>query len=150
MDPGAVMYDSTPGKVAGHGDDGADDDMNGATMQTIQNGEQSLHNEPTELDVSYQALDSFDKYATMAHMTVHRRRQNLYALPSSNFQILANPPFNLLDNMSAVDDAIDVNSRLSMAIVEATMSSQNFPLGKVSAADMPWNGFAKINDVSST
>ncbi|KPI44188.1 uncharacterized protein AB675_6567 [Cyphellophora attinorum] len=129
MDPSAVMYDIAPGKVAGQRDNGADDDLNEATMQTGQNGEQPLRNEPTELDVSYQALDSFDKYATMAHMTVHRRRQNLYALPSSNFQVLANPPFNLLDNLAAVDDAID-----------------NFPRGEVSAADMPWNGFAKIHD----
>jgi hypothetical protein len=148
MDPSAVMYDTAPGKVAEQRDNSGDNDLNGATMQTGQNGEQPLHNEPTELDVSYQALDSFDRYATMAHMTVHRRRQNLYALPSSNFQVLANPPFNLLDNLAAVDDAIDVNSRLSMAIVEAAMSSQNFPRGEVSAADMPWNGFAKINDVS--
>lgn len=39
-------------------------------------------NDIGERVVAYQALDSFNKYRSMQHMTIHRRRQNLYALVS--------------------------------------------------------------------
>lgn len=46
----------------------------------------------------------------------HLRRQNFYALPSAHWNLLAQPPFSILDTLSAVDDAIDANADLAEAI----------------------------------
>src|ERR1700744_5035641 len=43
----------------------------------------------------------YRQYRRTAHLnTTHRRRQAFYALPSSHWQMLAEPPFSLLDTFS--------------------------------------------------
>ena len=109
------------------------------------NLEPSAH-DVAERNVAYQALDSFHKYRSVAHSTIHRRRQNLYALPSSQWRQLAAPPFNLLDNLSAVDDAIDANARLAEAILNVASQSMNFPHDEGSSDEHPGDGHARAND----
>ncbi|KAE8146917.1 N2227-domain-containing protein [Aspergillus avenaceus] len=80
--------------------------------------------DPDERRVLFAALDSFRQYRRNAHMnTTHRRRQAFYALPSSHWQMLAEPPFSLLDNFDRVDDAIDVNAEIADAILATGLSS---------------------------
>jgi SAM-dependent methyltransferase len=44
------------------------------------------------------------------------RRQAFYSLPSEHWQLLAKPPFSILDSFSKLDDLIDSNSKLAEAI----------------------------------
>jgi hypothetical protein len=54
-------------------------------------------------------------YRRTAHFhATHRRRQNFYALPTAQWQMLAAPPFNILANLDRVDNAIDVNADLAL------------------------------------
>jgi len=63
------------------------------------------------------AVDSFFQYRHTAHYNVtHVRRQSFYSLPSSHWTLLAEPPFSILDNLSAVDDAIDTNADIAETI----------------------------------
>lgn len=66
----------------------------------------------------------FSQYRRIAHYNVtHRRRQNFYALPTSQWQMLAAPPFDLLATLERVDDAIDVNAEIADAIVHSGLES---------------------------
>lgn len=81
--------------------------------------------------------------------TTHRRRQAFYALPSSHWQMLAEAPFNLLDNFSKVDDAIDVNADLADAILATGLESFGLPVHP--REDDPtsnWHGTATSSDIS--
>ena len=64
------------------------------------------------------------QYRRTAHYNVtHRRRQNFYALPTSQWQILAAPPFNLLSIFDQVDDAIDANAEIASEMIDTALSS---------------------------
>lgn len=100
-----------------------------------------------EREVIFQAIDSFNSYRPLAHSTVHRRRQNLYALPSNQWQLLAAPPFNLLDTLSSVDDAIDSNSEIADAIVSIATATMGLPTDPTHGpAALNWQNTAKLND----
>jgi carnosine N-methyltransferase len=77
------------------------------------------------------------------HNCTHRRRQNLYAVPQ--WKTLAAPPFSLLDNLNAVDDAIDNNAEIAEAIVE--LGLQAFDISEtLGRSDSHWHNTAKVND----
>lgn len=64
------------------------------------------------------------QYRKTAHYNVtHRRRQNFYALPIAQWQMLAAPPFNLLSNFDHVDDAIDANAEIASEMLRTAFSS---------------------------
>lgn len=66
----------------------------------------------------------YSQYRRTAHYNVtHRRRQNFYALPTTQWQMLAAPPFNLLSNFDRVDDAIDANAELASEILNTALVS---------------------------
>jgi carnosine N-methyltransferase len=48
----------------------------------------------------------------------HLRRQSFYALPASQWNLLAGPPFNYLDTLIEVDKAIDANAHIAESIVK--------------------------------
>ena len=64
------------------------------------------------------------QYQKTAHYNVtHRRRQNFYALPTAQWQMLAAPPFSLLANLDKVDNAIDVNGEIASAMLKSALES---------------------------
>ena len=64
------------------------------------------------------------QYRKTAHYNVtHRRRQNFYALPTAQWQMLAAPPFNLLSNFNQVDDAIDANAEIASEMLNTALLS---------------------------
>ncbi|KAJ5226380.1 hypothetical protein N7468_007605 [Penicillium chermesinum] len=81
--------------------------------------------------------------------TTHRRRQAFYALPSAHWQMLAEPPFSILDQFSKVDDAIDNNAEIADMIVAVGLES--FGLSAEPDQDDPmqnWHGKANTSDVN--
>ena len=96
------------------------------------------------------ATDSYcSQYRKNAHYnTSHRRRQNLYALPSSQWQILFAPPFSLLDTLNAVDDALDQNAELADEIVQLGLAAFGLPENPAKDSDMNWQGKARPDDIS--
>jgi carnosine N-methyltransferase len=89
------------------------------------------------------------QYRSTAHLNVtHRRRQAFYALPSSHWKTLAEPPFSLLDIFNLVDDAIDANADIADAILAVGLES--FGLPENPEADDPsrcWHGKSTPSDV---
>ncbi|KAI0552238.1 N2227-like protein-domain-containing protein [Xylaria curta] len=113
------------------------------------NGIEDAIEDPEEIRVIFCALDSFSQYAKNAHMTcTHFRRQAFYALPQAHWQMLANPPFNYLDTLNQVDDAIESNAELARIIVKTGLRSFGMVEPDQEAA-MPeeWTGIAKHNDL---
>lgn len=91
------------------------------------------------------------QYRKNAHYnSTHRRRQNLYALPSAQWQMLAAPPFSILDTLNAVDDALDYNADLADAIFQLGLASFGLDEkpGPSSKSSLDWRGKAKPNDVT--
>ncbi|KIW80933.1 hypothetical protein Z517_03956 [Fonsecaea pedrosoi CBS 271.37] len=80
--------------------------------------------------------------------TTHRRRQNFYALPSAQWQMLAVPPFSIRDTLSAVDDAIDHNADLAEQIFLLGLSAFALPEKPPKDSEMNWQGKAKPNDMA--
>lgn len=80
----------------------------------------------------------------------HRRRQAFYALPSSHWQMLAEPPFSVLDNFNKVDDAIDANADIADAILAAGLRSFGLSANPEEEDDPSrnWHGKATSADVS--
>ncbi|PYH95093.1 N2227-domain-containing protein [Aspergillus ellipticus CBS 707.79] len=120
-----------------------------------------------ERQVLFAALDSFRcvalfsvssryiadpnrQYRRTAHLnTTHRRRQAFYALPSAHWQMLAEPPFSILDNFSRVDDAIDVNAEIADAILTTGLASFGLPATPDPAdPDQSWHGTANSSEVN--
>ncbi|KAL4948661.1 N2227-like protein-domain-containing protein [Aspergillus filifer] len=103
-----------------------------------------------ERRVLFSAFDSFRQYRRTAHQnTTHRRRQAFYALPSAHWQMLAEPPFSLLDNFSKVDDCIDVNADIADAIVTTGLSSFGLSANPdPSDPTQNWHGVATSADVN--
>ncbi|KIW33026.1 uncharacterized protein PV07_04529 [Cladophialophora immunda] len=105
--------------------------------------------DPQERRVIFAALDSFHQYRRNAHFnTTHRRRQNLYALPSAQWQMLAAPPFSILDALNAVDDALDHNADLADRIFHLGLGAFELPEKPPKDPEMNWQGKAKPNDIS--
>ncbi|KAK0635710.1 N2227-like protein-domain-containing protein [Bombardia bombarda] len=111
--------------------------------------------DPEELRVIFCALDSYLQYAKVAHFNcTHLRRQSFYALPQADWQMLAAPPFNYLDTLDKVDDAIESNAQLARIIVKTGLPSFLSP-DQLAAADpaqeptipQQWAGCAKYQDV---
>ena len=64
------------------------------------------------------------QYRKTAHYNVtHRRRQNFYALPTAQWQMLAAPPFSLLANLDKVDNAIEANGEIASAMLKSALES---------------------------
>ena len=75
----------------------------------------------------------------------HRRRQNFYALPTEQWQRLAAPPFNLLENLERVDDAIDANADIADEILSMAL---DVAAGVDTDGDEPqWHGKATASDL---
>ncbi|PBP24380.1 methyltransferase family [Diplocarpon rosae] len=82
------------------------------------------HEDPDEQRVLLAALSSFYQYSRVAHYnTTHIRRQSFYALPRAHIELLAAPPISYLETLNAVDDAIDSNAELSLAILKSGLDS---------------------------
>lgn len=63
-------------------------------------------------------------YRRAAHYNVtHARRQQFYALPRSQWELLAAPPISYLDTLNRVDDAIDANADIADAILDSALAS---------------------------
>ncbi|GAP92720.1 putative methyltransferase family protein [Rosellinia necatrix] len=105
--------------------------------------------DPEEIRVIFCALDSFSQYAKNAHMNcTHFRRQAFYALPQAHWQMLAAPPFNYLDTLIRVDDAIESNAELARIIVKNGL--QSFGMirpGEEPVMPVEWTGISKLNDL---
>ncbi|RKF62477.1 Carnosine N-methyltransferase [Golovinomyces cichoracearum] len=109
------------------------------------NNEDIFNFKDPEEEVGFlQALDSFFQYSDIAHYnTTHLRRQSFYALPKEHIELLAAPPFSYQDVLNSVDDAIDSNASLSLAIYQAGLES--FKIS--SEASDCWQGKATLNDL---
>ncbi|KAK3325389.1 N2227-like protein-domain-containing protein [Apodospora peruviana] len=106
--------------------------------------------DPEELRVIFNALDSYLQYGRHAHFNfTHTRRQAFYALPEVHWKRLAAPPFNYLDTLEKVDEAIDSNSELARCIVRTGLPSfVNVPPGQEHPSLPPqWAGCAKNQDI---
>lgn len=107
--------------------------------------------DPEEVRVIFSALDSFLQYARVSHFNcTHLRRQSFYALPQAHWQMLAAPPFNFLETLDKVDDAIDCNAELARVIVKFGLQSFRMiatPDGEHPAMPDEWAGIAKHADI---
>ena len=91
--------------------------------------------------------DPNSQYRSAAHLNVtHRRRQNFFALPTSQWQMLAKPPFNFLAVLDRVDDALDRNANLASEILKAGLISFGLDFEPVNP-EMDWRGAAKPSDM---
>lgn len=76
----------------------------------------------------------------------HRRRQNFYALPTSHWQLLAGPPFNVLSTLDQVDDAIDANATIASEILTSGLHAFGLN-GKAAGPAMEWRDTATASDM---
>lgn len=96
-------------------------------------------------------LTQYRQYAKVAHFQcTHLRRQAFYALPQAHWQRLAAPPFNYLETLDKVDDAIESNAELARIIFKKGL--EMFRVGVPSETGdlklpQQWNGSAKPNDI---
>ncbi|KAM7208829.1 methyltransferase family [Naviculisporaceae sp. PSN 640] len=107
--------------------------------------------DPEEVRVIFAALDSFLQYSKATHYTcTHQRRQAFYALPEVHWKRLAAAPFNYLETLDKVDDAIDTNAELAKAIVRASLPAftnvQPQP-GQEHVLPPQWAGRSKHSDI---
>ncbi|KAL9104934.1 MAG: hypothetical protein Q9163_000179 [Psora crenata] len=87
-------------------------------------GDGDPFSDPDEKRVLFAALDSFRQYRKIAHYNVtHRRRQNFYALPTGQWQMLAASPFDVLANLDRVDEAIDSNADIASEVTATAVES---------------------------
>lgn len=90
----------------------------------------SSENASTAVFIFYiidRGVDISSRYGQTAHFNeTHRRRQNFYALPASDWQRLAGPPFNFLSTLDRVDEAIDANAAIAAAILGTGLQSFGF------------------------
>lgn len=93
---------------------------------------------------------SSSQYARVAHFnTTHLRRQSFYALPRAHLELLAAPPFSYLETLNAVDDAIDSNAELSLAILKSGAASFGIPeiSSTTGSTESDWRSKATSNDL---
>lgn len=89
------------------------------------------------------------QYRRRAHYeTTHGRRQNLYALPSAQRQLLDSAPISLLDVLGEVDDAIDLNGDLADDILRLGLASFGLSEKPAKGSALDWQGCAKPDDMS--
>ena len=87
------------------------------------------------------------QYRRIAHLNVtHRRRQNFYALPSAEWQLLSAPPFNFLKTLEQVDDAIDANAEIAAEILKTGLESFGLT-NEPRLNPSNWHGEAKSSDL---
>jgi carnosine N-methyltransferase len=96
-------------------------------------------------------------YRRAAHYNItHIRRQSFYALPQAHWTSLAKPPFNILNTLSAVDDAIDANAEIAEAIALSAVQSfvspsvfeREIAIGNTQIDHVPpWKGKASSTDL---
>jgi carnosine N-methyltransferase len=68
-------------------------------------------------------LKNNSRYRDQAHFHfTHKRRQAFYAMPQAHWQMLSKPPFNILETLSAVDDAIDKNADIAESILQSGLA----------------------------
>ncbi|KAK2772166.1 hypothetical protein FQN52_005018 [Onygenales sp. PD_12] len=104
--------------------------------------------DPDERRVLFAALDSFRQYRRSAHLnTTHRRRQAFYALPSAHWQMLAKPPFSILDNLNNVDDAIDANADIAHAILSTGLEAFGLTAKPDGKDPKAWHDTATASDI---
>ncbi|KAL2131330.1 hypothetical protein VTI74DRAFT_5254 [Chaetomium olivicolor] len=119
-----------------------------AQWKGIENG----IDDPEELQVIYRTLDSYQQYAKVAHFQcTHVRRQAFYALPQAHWQRLAAPPFNYLDTLNKIDDAIESNADLARMIVKTGLEMFHVGVRDEETGELKlppqWNGSARPNDM---
>jgi len=99
----------------------------------------------------------YSQYRRTAHLnTTHRRRQNLYALKTHHWQALASPPFNILETLDRVDDAIDANADIADEILAHGLPAFGLDKDPQSAQDphasssdtRDWRGAASAEDMN--
>ena len=88
----------------------------------------------------------------MHYNVTHVRRQAFYSLPQEHWQTLAAPPVSYLDTLNAVDDAIDVNARITSAILSSALTSFDLQTDRPKASQsdhtiIDWRGAATGNDL---
>ncbi|KAF8863817.1 N2227-domain-containing protein [Acephala macrosclerotiorum] len=112
-------------------------------------GNEETYEDPDEQRVLFAALDSFYQYSKVAHFnTTHLRRQAFYALPRTHWELLAAPPFSYLETLNAVDDAIDKNAELSLAIFHSGLDSFGISPPSTQNGKVPeWLSKATSNDL---
>ncbi|KAI9810086.1 MAG: hypothetical protein M1827_006697 [Pycnora praestabilis] len=111
------------------------------------NGEFDPFEDPEEKRVLFAALDSFYQYRKNFHyITTHLRRQHFYALPSSQWQLLALPPFSILDSLNNVDDAIDKNADIAHKILTTGLSTFGLSADPQDP-EVEWQGKATPSDM---
>ncbi|MCJ1387385.1 hypothetical protein MMC18_000228 [Xylographa bjoerkii] len=116
-------------------------------MKELWQGGHSFLSDEEERRVLFAALDSFRQYRRAAHHNVtHRRRQNFYALPTTQWQLLAAPPFSILSSFDRVDDAIDANADIASEILKASLEAFGLQSDPPDPA-MNWKGAAKPSDI---
>lgn len=99
--------------------------------------------------IIYHRSDDLRQYRRIAHYnTTHRRRQNFYALRSSQWQMLADPPFSFLDTLNQVDDAIDANAEIADAILAVGLASFGLPTEPDPNSPLDWRDTASSSDIS--
>ncbi|KAK5047319.1 hypothetical protein LTR84_006841 [Exophiala bonariae] len=127
-----------------HGEGGAQPDM--ASNSLFDEG--GALSDPLERIAVFSALDSFSQYRKSTHhRTTHIRRQNLYAMPAAQWQVLAAPPISILETLSNVDDAIDVNADLADRILQHGLVSFGLSDRHSNNPDLDWQHKATINDL---
>ncbi|KFY01663.1 hypothetical protein V490_00817 [Pseudogymnoascus sp. VKM F-3557] len=112
-------------------------------------GVEEVRGDEEEQKVLFQALDSFNQYTKIAHYnTTHMRRQSFYALPQKHWELLAAPPFSYLNTLNAVDDAIDKNGELAVAILKSGLESfeSSMDFERLKSSEL-WKGVAKAGDI---
>ncbi|KAL8771022.1 MAG: hypothetical protein Q9209_003441 [Squamulea sp. 1 TL-2023] len=116
-------------------------------LQPLSIGESGGIPDPAERRVLFATLDSFRQYRRIAHLNVtHRRRQDFYALPSTEWQLLSAQPFNFLSTLEKVDDAIDANADIATEILETGL--ELFGISDEPRLEPPhWHGEAKGTDL---
>lgn len=92
------------------------------------------------------------QYGKIAHFNcTHLRRKSFYALPEAHWQMLARPPFNYLETLDKVDQAIDCNAELARTIARSGLRSfqiyEDTPEGRLEVMPEQWVGVAKYGDV---
>ncbi|KAI9055458.1 hypothetical protein LZ554_000412 [Drepanopeziza brunnea f. sp. 'monogermtubi'] len=103
-------------------------------------GNENTSKDPDEQRVLHAALSSFFHYSRASHYnTTHLRRQSFYALPRAHSELLAAPPFNYLETLNAVDDAIDSNAEFSLAILKSGLQSFGIKHPSVTSAGSKGN-----------
>ena len=92
-------------------------------------------------------IDQISQYRRASHYNVtHRRRQNFYALPTIQWQKLSAPPFNILAQFDAVDEAIDANAVIAGRIL--TSGLEAFDIDAEPSQDAEdWRGNSKPSDM---